>query len=109
MVDRAGVYDDTGAEYWRPWPRSIVDNRGWNRFDLVISDMGRNEDGGYVADAGIELARALHDRAPELPMLIYTGTQGGTLRDKAIEAGALEVTSSPTELLDLIRSSRVTR
>jgi CheY-like chemotaxis protein len=86
-----------------------IGDRGWNRFDLVISDMGRVEDDGFVTDAGIRLARALHERAPELPMLVYTGTQGRTLRDEAIAAGVLEVTSSPTELLGLIRSTRMDR
>jgi CheY-like chemotaxis protein len=76
----------------------------WDRYALVISDMGRQEEHGYVPTAGIELASGLEREAPEVPLAIYTGGSGLKLTATALDAGAQLVTSSPSALLQFVRT-----
>jgi CheY-like chemotaxis protein len=73
-------------------------------FDVVISDMGRQERGGFRALAGVDLLRRMRDQGFTVPVVIYASSdavsRGG---HAAVEAGAVEVTASPTELLSLLR------
>ena len=73
-------------------------------FDLVISDMGRTEGGSYRALAGVELLRRMREENLDVPVVIYASqraiARGG---QEALEAGALAVTASPTELVTTIR------
>jgi len=77
------------------------DRRG---FDIVISDMGRDEPKGYRPEAGIELVRRLRESSLAIPVVIYASqraiTSSGTA---ALEAGAAAATASPTELLTTLR------
>ncbi|MBT3338538.1 MAG: response regulator [Anaerolineae bacterium] len=72
-------------------------------FDCVISDSCRHE--GRELDncqAGIELASLIREMDEDVPIYIYTDKVDATLKQKAHDAGATAVTSSPSELLKLL-------
>jgi len=72
---------------------------GRERFDLVISDMGRPPD----ARAGYTLLGAMRDRRIRIPFLIYAA--GGNLPNHRIEAlnrGASGSTNRATELFEMV-------
>ena len=72
-------------------------------FDCVISDSCRHE--GRELDncqAGIELASLIRELDKEVPIYIYTDKVDKKLKQKAEDAGATAVTSSPSELLKLL-------
>jgi len=74
-----------------------------NKFDRVVSDMARKEDGSTRGKAGIELARKIRVVDSKVPIIIYCGARGArALRQEALDAGANEITSSPTTLLRLL-------
>lgn len=72
-------------------------------FDCVISDSCRHE--GRELDncqAGIELASQIREMNNKVPIYIYTDKVDQKLKQKAEDAGATAVTSSPSELLKLL-------
>ena len=77
------------------------DRRG---FEIVISDMGREEPNGYNPEAGVDLVRRMREANMAIPVVIYASkgaiTRGGRA---ALEAGAAAATASPTELLAMLR------
>jgi CheY-like chemotaxis protein len=76
-----------------------------NRYDAVISDMGRHEDGHNVADAGVRLIRELRQSDATIPMVIFCSNRGARVHgSEALKAGATAVTSSALELLSNIGS-----
>ena len=78
-----------------------------DNFDRVISDMGRRENGRSRGKAGIELTKKLRDVDSEVPIIIYCGGRAArALRSESLEAGANEITSSPTTLLRALRLPR---
>jgi CheY-like chemotaxis protein len=77
----------------------------WTRFDVVISDMGREEGGRDVPDAGVELVARIRETDVQVPVFIYTGRNGWKWRDQAIAAGANGLTSSSGELLAMVRGA----
>jgi CheY-like chemotaxis protein len=76
-------------------------NRG--SFDCIITDLSRKE-GGLVTNkqAGFELIRAIRDENDEIPIYIYTAKVDVKLKQKSEEVGATGVTSSPSELLQML-------
>ena len=77
---------------------------GRRGFDVVISDMGRDEPNGYRPDAGIDLVRRLREAKLTIPVVIYASQRAITSNGKAaLEAGAAAATASPTELLAMLR------
>ncbi len=76
-------------------------NRG--SFDCIITDLSRKE-GGLIANkqAGFELIRAIREQNQEIPIYIYTAKVDESLRQKARGAGATGLTSSPSELLQML-------
>jgi CheY-like chemotaxis protein len=77
----------------------------WSRYTAVITDMGRDEDGHFVADAGLQLIRRIREETRDLPIVVYTGPRGLEWREAALEGGANALTSSPTELLASVRAT----
>ncbi len=73
------------------------------RPDAVITDMGRFENGRRNARAGLELLDEIRRRDAVLPVVVYT-TPGNAsaLRSEVLSAGAFGITSSPSELLELL-------
>lgn len=84
---------------------------GLQRFDvghyrLVVSDIGRKEEGEYRRRAGLELLCAIRAVNDKVPLALYTSSRSA--RDHSREAtdlGATLVTSSPTVLADFLRRS----
>ncbi|MET0324165.1 MAG: response regulator [Ilumatobacteraceae bacterium] len=73
-----------------------------NRYDLVISDLGRVEGGTFVADAGGQLLDAMKARGDSSPVIIYTNSEGMQRASDLQTRGAWLVTASPTELVNHI-------
>ena len=84
---------------------------GLQRFEdgnyrLVVSDIGRREEGEYRRRAGLEFLSAIRAVNDKVPVALYTSSRSA--RDHSREAAALGatlVTSSPTELAELLRRS----
>jgi PleD family two-component response regulator len=69
-----------------------------NRFDVVISDMGRPPD----PEAGYTLLTTMRERGDMTPFVIYAGSRAVAHKQLAQERGALGTTNRPQELLDLV-------
>jgi CheY-like chemotaxis protein len=66
----------------------------------VVTDLGRAEDGEFRTHAGLALLRQLREAELDLPVAVYTSRERAALDGQdALDAGAVVVTSSPTELL----------
>jgi CheY-like chemotaxis protein len=73
------------------------------RYSCVISDMGRKEDGKEKSDAGLDLLRAIRERDPNIPFVIFCSFDG--VRRYGADAmllGATGITASGTELIALL-------
>jgi CheY-like chemotaxis protein len=68
------------------------------RFSAVISDQGRVEDGKYRAEAGTELVRQMAAEEIAVPTAIFASARGVRMGRGALDAGAVLVTDSGTEL-----------
>ncbi|MEZ4455302.1 MAG: BTAD domain-containing putative transcriptional regulator [Gemmatimonadales bacterium] len=65
---------------------------GADRYDAVITDIGRYEEGEYVPGAGMDLLRRLRDLQPEVPALVCTSARSADAhRGEALSLGAREV------------------
>jgi CheY-like chemotaxis protein len=74
------------------------------KYDRVISDMGRKEPGKYNQTAGLYLTKQLRAIDKKVPILIYCSSRAAQeFRSEALAAGANEITSSPTVLLNALR------
>ncbi len=88
---------------------AISTSEGLKQFDraqygLVISDMGRTEEGSYKPTAGLELIKRIRAQSPNIPFIIFCSSRGA--REYASEAEALgvtSITSSPTELMGVLQ------
>ncbi len=70
-----------------------------NRYDFVVSDMGRPEG----EHAGLDLTKQIKKLSPATPVFIFCGSWAArNLRDEALAAGASEITSSGTTLLSVL-------
>jgi CheY-like chemotaxis protein len=71
-------------------------------YDAVLTDMGREEGGRYVAEAGLQLAAELQARAIPVPLALYSSARLAT-KAKATQAKDFElITSSPTEVRSFV-------
>jgi CheY-like chemotaxis protein len=76
-----------------------------DRFDLVVTDMGRREHGRDVPDAGLRLVdwirtREADEQHPPVPVFVYCSAWAvEQLGPQAVDRGATGVTSSTTALL----------
>lgn len=74
------------------------------QYGLVISDMGRTEEGLYKPTAGLDLLERIRAQSPDIPFVIFCSSRG--IREHASEAVALgvtSITSSPTELMGVLQ------
>ncbi|HYE26878.1 MAG TPA: hypothetical protein VEA61_01395 [Allosphingosinicella sp.] len=72
-------------------------------FRAVISDMGRTEERGYRAEAGLELLSRMRAGGVELPFLVYTGRRNAPRADEMVKrAGGDGATASTTRLFEWI-------
>ena len=71
--------------------------------DAVVSDMGRDEPGGFQPTAGLTLARALREAGIEVPIFFYTSHQSfERYREEVMASGGNGITASPVDLLGMI-------
>ena len=75
---------------------------------VVISDMGRNESGQYVSDAGLQLIRAIRNQGVQSPVFIYTSKRYAQLHhDQTLEAGGNGATASPVALFSMVSTAGI--
>lgn len=75
------------------------------KYRLVISDMGREEDGSYRPEAGLALLRRIRTADKSIPVFIYCSRTAARRYEKeALDAGANGITASATELSGLLFS-----
>ncbi|NTW76887.1 MAG: response regulator [Syntrophaceae bacterium] len=75
-------------------------------YGVVISDMGRTEDGTYKPTAGLELLKVIRERNKTTPFIIYSSSRGERgHREAAIKLGATTLTTSPTEMFGLLQAA----
>ena len=75
-------------------------------YGVVISDMGRTEDGIYKPTAGLELLKVIRERSKTTPFIIYSSSRGEKEhREAAIKLGATTLTTSPTEMFGLLQAA----
>ena len=80
----------------------------WERrsFDLVISVLGRRENGVDNPFAGLDLVKALRARGATVPILIFAGPRGLRNREDLLAAGATEVTASAVDVFKFVSERR---
>jgi CheY-like chemotaxis protein len=71
---------------------------GGQRYDAIITDMGRPPDG----KAGYTLLAALRDRGIRIPTLVYAGSSAPEHRKEAQAAGAVDSTGSSNRVFEFV-------
>jgi CheY-like chemotaxis protein len=75
-----------------------------NKYDRIISDLSRIEDGINLESAGIDLVRKVKRVHPDIPVVIYcTEPAAAAFRSAALGAGASHITPSQTELIEALK------
>jgi CheY-like chemotaxis protein len=72
------------------------------RFSVLISDLGRKEDGREDPLAGLHLTEAVRSTGNQIPILIFAGQRGLAHKDALLQAGANEVTASAVDVLRFV-------
>ena len=79
-----------------------------NSYLLVVSDMGRKEGGKYNPSAGLSLLRELRKDHATVPVLFFTSSESSRkYQEEVLAHGPSGITSSPTELWELIADNLV--
>lgn len=74
-------------------------------YRLVVSDMGRREDGRWRPDAGLALLGELRDLGVDVPVVVFSDHRGEVqYAAQARRAGAVAVTSSAAEMVGHFRN-----
>jgi CheY-like chemotaxis protein len=74
-----------------------------DQFDLVISDLGRTENGTFKALAGLDLTREIRRLGLTLPVVVFSSSGMMNLaKDQMREAGVTFWTASPLELMNYL-------
>ena len=69
---------------------------GHRRYGMIVSDMGRFEDGAEVPDAGLRLLEHVRRTDQSVPFVIYCSSRAAAFhRDRALAEGATAITGSP--------------
>jgi hypothetical protein len=76
------------------------------RFDAVISDMGRREDGINVPDAGLKLINELRKLQLNYPILIFSSSRSLPMEPEVKAAGGYGVTSSAVDVIEFLELVR---
>lgn len=72
------------------------------QFGLVITDLGREESGTYVANAGLDLLNQLQTLKPVPRAIVYASKRALAQRTELTAAGAILVTTSPVDLFSAV-------
>jgi CheY-like chemotaxis protein len=73
------------------------------RYDLILSDMGRVENGTFAAKAGLSLLTEVRKTAPDLPFVFFSSGRTAQQHRAEVEAQGALITNSGTELADILR------
>ena len=80
--------------------REALERVSTTSYALIISDVGRTEDGTNHPKAGVELLQALRERNVTTPVVVFTGGRGMEHAKELEEAGARLVTRRTSVLVD---------
>jgi len=99
QLAQAGVSVDTALS-----TSEGIDRFRKGRYALVVSDMGRNEAGGFNPRAGMDLLKLIRNSDADVPFVVFTSARGyQEYREQATSLGATYVTSSTTDLAGIFR------
>lgn len=73
------------------------------KFDLIITDLGRVEGGVDNPFAGLDLIEMARAQGVETQIVVFAGRRGEENADKLFEAGADFVTSSMVDLMKIVQ------
>jgi len=76
-----------------------------NRYGVIITDLGREEDGVSDADAGLKLTREVRARHPETPVVVYATRRALDRRRELEDAGASHVFVHATDLVEYVAAA----
>jgi CheY-like chemotaxis protein/predicted acylesterase/phospholipase RssA len=83
---------------------------GEKSYAVIVSDMGRNEDSRERPFAGFDLLEAIRQREREQrgqpDVIFFTARSTPTLKEEALNKGALGLTNQPGELIQLVLLSQ---
>lgn len=85
--------------------RQAMDLLQVNSFDVIVSDMGRQESGRYHDRAGYELLAAVRRSGARTPFFVFAGSNLPEHRAEAKRRGAQGSTNRPAELITLVTSA----
>jgi CheY-like chemotaxis protein len=72
------------------------------KYDALITDLGRKENGIDNLFAGLDLIRYLRENGNSLPILVFAGARGLENAEKLKSAGAENVTNSGVDVLGFV-------
>jgi CheY-like chemotaxis protein len=99
-VYEAGVLKQIGASIL--FARSTdeaIEFLARDKFDLIISDIHRKENGKSNSTAGYELLEHIQNTNKDLPVIFYTGSISAVNSERA--KSAFGITNSPSKVVDL--------
>jgi CheY-like chemotaxis protein len=75
-----------------------------NKFDLVITDLGRKENGVSKPFAGLDLIKQMRGSNQTIPIIVFAGPRGLENKERLTRAGANLVTVSWVEIQNFVNS-----
>ncbi len=71
-------------------------------YAAIITDLGRVENGMNNPFAGMDLIKRLREHGKTIPILVFAGRRGLSVRDELLAAGAEDVTNSGVDVLAFV-------
>ncbi|WP_330084674.1 response regulator [Methylocystis iwaonis] len=71
---------------------------GYGGIDIIITDLGRKEEGFENPFAGSDLIKAIRSRNQKVPIMVFAGQRGLENKDRLLQEGADAVTASGVEV-----------
>jgi CheY-like chemotaxis protein len=71
-------------------------------FDMIITDLGRRENGKENPFAGLDLIKQVRSQDMDVPILVFAGSRGLQNRAKLLKAGATEVSQSAVDVQSFV-------
>lgn len=80
---------------------------GNHKYSVVISDMGRMENGLYNSSAGLDLVKSIRALDQNVPIVVFCSRQAAQRYGAEVVKQHARITSSPTELYGLLNLDRL--
>ena len=74
------------------------------KYDLVISDMGRIENGTNNPNAGIELVKLIREKNNKMRIVIFTSVENAKKKKQEVDGLKIKMTSSSSRLIAYVYS-----